>query len=79
MFRAFGLSIPVAKCDDRHNRLVLWDVEECAKGIGVAHTHDECVEAHGASLQNQVAVTQAIVVGSPSVANLIGLVALEEA
>ena len=47
--------------------------------VSVAHTHDERVETHGTGFQNQVAVAQAVVVGTPSIAYLVGLIALEEA
>ena len=47
--------------------------------VGITHTHDECVESHGPCLHNQIAVAQTVVVGTPAVTDLIGLVALEEA
>ena len=78
-FRTVRLSSPVAQRDDCHNRLVFRDIEECTEIVGITHSHDERVEAHGASLQNQVAIAQAIVVGTPSVAHFIRLVTLEEA
>ena len=74
-----GLGSAVAKGDDSHNSLVLRNVEELAQLVGIAHTHDERIEAHSTSLQHKVAVGEAVVVGAPSVAHLIGGIALEEA
>ena len=77
--RTIRPSSSVAQRDDRHNCLVFWNVEEFAQFVSVTHSHDERIEAHSASLQNQVAVAQTIVVGAPSVAYLIRLVTLKEA
>ena len=78
-FRAVRLPCPIAQRDDRHYRLVLRNLEELTECIGIAHSHDECIETHGTCLQNQVAVAQAIVIGTPSVTDFIRLVTLEEA
>ena len=77
--RTVRLSCPVAQGYDCHDRLTFGDVEERAESVGVAHSHDERVEAHGTGLQNQIAVAQAIVVGTPSIAHFIRLVSLEKA
>ena len=66
----FGSTI--AKGDDSHDSLVLWNLEEGTEGIGITHTHDEGIEAHGTGYQDEVAIAQAIVVCSPAVADFVG-------
>ena len=43
-----------------------------------AHAHDQGVEAHGARLQDQVGVAEAVVIGTPEIAGGIGRSAPEE-
>ena len=74
-----GLAGTIAEGDDGHHGLVVGDAEEGAQGIGIAHAHDEGVEAHGAGGKHEEGVAHAIVVGSPAVADLVGGLAVEVA
>ena len=75
---AVGLFGSVAQGDNGYDSLALGDSEQLSQLVDIAHTHDKRVESHGAGLQYQIAVAKTVVVGSPSVAHLVGLVALEE-
>ena len=74
-----GVLGTVAQGDDGQDGFVFGDIEEGAEGIGIAHAHDKGVEAHGAGLQDEVGVAEAVVIGAPEVSCSIYGVAPEEA
>ena len=71
MDRGGGILGTIAQGDDGQDRLVLGNVEQFTQFSGIAHTHDERVKAHGARLQDQIGIAQAVVVSAPQVPGLI--------
>ena len=79
MERGGGILGTIAQGDDRHDRFPFRDIENGAESIGVTRPHDQGVETHCPGFQDQESVAQTVVVSTPSVANLIGWIAPEEA
>ena len=77
--RTIGFGSAIAQGDDCHDGFAVGDVEQGAEGVGIAHTHDEGVKAHGTGNEYEVGIADAVVVGSPAFANLVSGLALEEA
>ncbi len=75
-FRIFGA---VAEGDDGGDGFFARDLEEGAEAIGITHAHDQRIEAHGAGGQDQIAVAQAVVVRTPEITELVGLLTAEKA
>ena len=73
-----GLFGAVAEGDDSEDSLGGGDGEEGAEVIGLAHAHDEGVEAHGAGFEDEVGVAESVVVGAPEVSGGVDGGAAEE-
>ena len=74
-----GLLGTVTQGDDGHDGLEGGDVEEGAEVIGLSHSHDKGVEAHGAGLEHEVSVAETVVIGTPEVSGGVYRRAAEEA